>query len=284
MPIFPTATPIRIDLDLGAGDVIVTASDREDVVVTVLPASPDKPRDQHAVDDVRVDFADGLLSVQRTKSWRHYTGIGPTGMVTIELQVPQGSSLRGKTGYGRMLSQGRLGDVSFTTAAGDVSLDTTADVTVSLPAGAISITRADGRADLKASAGAIRVNELVGDAVIKNSNGGTVLGRVLGDVHITGANGSVAIESTRGAVDIKGAYGDITIERAEAGTARIATGYGSVEIGVPDGVAAWLDLRSERGTVRNLLEDAPAPADGTATVALEVGTGWGGITVRRSRR
>ena len=57
---------------------------------------------------------------------------------------------------------------------------------------------------------------------------------------------------------------------------------GKVDIGIRDGVAAWLDLNTGFGKVRNELDDAPGPAEDDETVEVRARTSFGGITIRRS--
>jgi hypothetical protein len=52
---------------------------------------------------------------------------------------------------------------------------------------------------------------------------------------------------------------------------------------VPVGVAAWLDLSSKNGRVRNELDADRAPEQSEQAVALRVRTQFGDITVRRAR-
>ena len=58
MPTFPAPAPITAVLDQVAGSVHVVAGDRDDVVVTVLPANPGKPADARMAQETSVDFAD----------------------------------------------------------------------------------------------------------------------------------------------------------------------------------------------------------------------------------
>ena len=51
---------------------------------------------------------------------------------------------------------------------------------------------------------------------------------------------------------------------------------------VRKGTAAWLELKSVHGAVRNNLETAGAPAQHEETVEVRVHTGFGNITVHRA--
>jgi hypothetical protein len=62
----------------------------------------------------------------------------------------------------------------------------------------------------------------------------------------------------------------------------VQTGSGDIEIGVEEGTAARLDLRTHSGTVRNELRHADGPADGDETLTVHVRTGSGDVSVQRS--
>jgi hypothetical protein len=60
------------------------------------------------------------------------------------------------------------------------------------------------------------------------------------------------------------------------------TGFGKVEIGVLDGVAAWLDLDTRFGRVQSDLDRTERPAPGEDAVEVRARTAFGDLTVRRS--
>jgi hypothetical protein len=57
---------------------------------------------------------------------------------------------------------------------------------------------------------------------------------------------------------------------------------GMAEIGVLDGVAAWLDLNTRYGNVQNDLDAAERPAAGEDAVEVRARSSYGDITIRRS--
>ncbi len=50
MPTFDTPRPILVDLELGVGDVRITAGDRTDTTVEIRPTDPAKPSDVEAAE------------------------------------------------------------------------------------------------------------------------------------------------------------------------------------------------------------------------------------------
>ena len=95
----------------------------------------------------------------------------------------------------------------------------------------------------------------------------------------TGRSASTARTPT---VAAKTAYGDVRIGEVTRGAVVAQTACGKVDIGIRDGVAAWLDLNTGFGTVRNELSDAPRPGPDDTTVEVRGRTGFGDITIRRS--
>jgi hypothetical protein len=281
MTTFQTPNPVVVDVDLGWGDLHVVASDRADTVVEVRPANPEKSGDVKTAADAKVELVGDTLSVRTTKGWLHYTPFGNAGQVDITVQVPEGSEVRGATGAGRLLAEGLFGAVSYRSGAGDIRVDEADRVTARTASGAIIIGRATGAVELSSSAGSVRIRELAGDATIKNPNGSTTIGEVTGTLVVQGAHGDVTVANARGAVTAKASYGNILVERIDGGRVQLEAGYGGIEVGVAEGTAAWLDVSSQHGAVRNKLQPSDAPGDDDDTVELHARTSWGDILIRR---
>jgi DUF4097 and DUF4098 domain-containing protein YvlB len=281
MTTFQTPNPVVVDVDLGWGDLHVVASDRAETVVEVRPANPEKSGDVKTAADAKVELVGDTLSVRTTKGWLHYTPFGNAGQVDITVQVPEGSEVRGATGAGRLLAEGLFGAVSYRSGAGDIRVDEADRVTARTASGAIIIGRATGAVELSSSAGSVRIRELAGDATIKNPNGSTTIGEVTGTLVVQGAHGDVTVANARGAVTAKASYGNILVERIDGGRVQLEAGYGGIEVGVAEGTAAWLDVSSQHGAVRNKLQPSDAPGDDDDTVELHARTSWGDILIRR---
>jgi hypothetical protein len=59
------------------------------------------------------------------------------------------------------------------------------------------------------------------------------------------------------------------------------TSFGELEVGVPEGTAAWLDLDTASG-IRNTLDAASGPGDATDRVVIHARTRFGDILIHRS--
>ena len=62
----------------------------------------------------------------------------------------------------------------------------------------------------------------------------------------------------------------------------MGTAMGDVEIGIADGTAAWLDVNTGFGHVRNQLENATRPDEADKTVEVRGPTSYGDIIIHRS--
>ncbi|MGC5165543.1 DUF4097 family beta strand repeat-containing protein [Luteimicrobium sp. DT211] len=285
---FPTPGPVVLDAELGWARLDVVASDRDDTVVTVRPHRPDRSGDVRLASETSVDLAGGVVQIRTPRSWR-FNPLGPSkDSVDVLVELPEGSELRGRVAAGTLLTRGVLGAVTFRTSAGDVRVDEAGPVDLQSSAGAITVGRATGTVALTAGAGAVRVREIAGDATVKCNNGSTTIGEITGTLSVKSAHADVTVENARGDVEVKGSYGQTVVERIDRGQVRVESGYGSIEVGVPEGVAAWLDLGSKSGLVRSELEPASAPgadgpdaSDAGATVEIHAQTSWGDVIVRR---
>jgi len=281
MPTFETPEPISVTVELGLGDLRVVAGDRTDTLVEVLPSNPAKKADVAAAAETRVEYAGGMLVVKAPSRWLYsFRGAGNES-VDVRIDLPAGSHLDAKVGAGPIRSTGRLGNCRAKTGVGEIRLDETDALEASTGAGEISVGVATGRADVSTGTGALRIGSVGGAATVKNSNGDTWIGDVGGDVRIASANGSIVVDRALSTVVAKTANGDVRLGEVVHGAVVAQTAVGQVDIGVLDGVAAWLDLNTRFGHVYNHLEAAERPAPGQDSVEVRGRTSFGDITVRR---
>jgi hypothetical protein len=282
MATFETPQPIVATIEMVGGSVRVSAGERGDTVVEVRPRDAGSAADTEAAEQTRVEYADGKLSITAPKRslLRSLRGAGPA--VEVDVSLPEGSELDA-TGWADYVCTGRLGVVLIEKAAG-VRIEHAARVRANNSMGDIVAGRIDGHADLRTAMGRIRVGALGGTASLKTSNGDVSVGEVTADVRLKTAYGDIAIERALASVHAKTSAGSVRIGEAAAGTIELETAFGELEVGVPDGVAAYLDVSSHHGTVRSELDAsaAPAEADRRRTVEIRGQTQFGGIVIRRA--
>jgi DUF4097 and DUF4098 domain-containing protein YvlB len=131
---------------------------------------------------------------------------------------------------------------------GDITVDRAATARLTTGIGDVEVGHVAGPAELRTGSGDLRVGKLHGPTVLKNANG---------DVRVA--------EAVRGSVEAR-------------------TGYGQIEVGVPDGTAAWLDLHTGYGRVHNGLDRSGPPEPGEESVEVRAHSGYGDITINRACR
>ncbi|MGW6457380.1 DUF4097 family beta strand repeat-containing protein [Streptomyces sp. NPDC055078] len=280
MPSFDTPEPISATVHVSAGSIQFTAGDRLDTVVEVRPRDPKKDQDLRAAKQTEVKYAGGVLTVKTPK--QRYV-VGRTGTVDVTVELPAGSDIDMTGAWAQLLGEGRLGEVRVRTATGDVRLDTTGPLQLTTAHGSITVDRVEGRAEISTSSGSLRVGTVEGPAVLKNSHGATTVGSAIGDLRVRGANGDITIEHAESSVAATTAHGALRVLDVASGSVQLETAHGTIEVGIRAGTAAWLDVSSERGQVRNTLADSGTPEKTEDTVEVRARTRYGSIDVRRAR-
>ncbi len=282
MPTFDTPAPISAVIEFEVGDLRIVAGDRPDTKVDVRPTNPAKASDVTAAEQTRVEYANGNLLVKGPKG-RKYLGFrGDNESIDITIELPSGSRVQAEAGVVAIRAQGVLGECRVKTGVGDVRLEQVGALQVKSGAGDITVDRAAGQADVTTGSGAVRVGVIDGSAVVKDSNGNIWLGEVGGDLRVTATNGEISVDRAHSTVVAKNANGDVRLGQVETGAVSAHTARGSLEIGVRTGVAAWLDLNTQFGTVHNNLVASDAPPPGDASVEVRARTAFGDVTIYRT--
>jgi hypothetical protein len=280
MPSYDTPEPITATIEIVAGDVRLSAGDRNDTVVDVEPSDPSNDQDRQAAEQTRVEHAHGRLLVKAPKL-RHWLPGNTGGSISVTIELPAGSSVQATGGLADFDCDGPLGDCRIKTGLGRIEVDRAQTLTVKSATGDVSVDRVAGHADIKAGSGDISVRALDTTAVVKNSNGDTWIGDAGGDLRVNAANGNIAVGVARSTVAAKSANGDVRLGEVVRGSVVLETHLGDLEVGIPEGTAAWLDLRSTAGRVHNALDAADAPESSRDSVEVRARTSVGDVVVRR---
>jgi hypothetical protein len=280
MPTFETPNPITAAIDVTVGDVRIRADDGGHTTVDVRPSDPSSGEDVKVAQQTRVECSGGQLLVRAPKlrSWRPRS-MG--GSIDVTIELPAGSELHATGQVTDFGCDGPLGDCRVKTGIGQIRLEQAGAVSLKTGIGDIVVGHAGGHAEVTAGSGDARLRELDTSAVIKNSNGDTWVGTVGGDARLSAANGSIAVDVARGSVVAKSANGDVRLGEAGRGSVVLETSLGDVEVGIPEGRAAWLDVRAAAGRVHNELEAAEAPEPSAETVEVRARTAAGNVMINR---
>lgn len=280
MPTFATPDAISATIELAAGDVRLVASDRADTVVEVRPRDESDDHDVRAAGLTRVEFADGKLTVKAPKPLQMYFA-GRSGTVNVTVSLPSGSDLKGSTLDGELRCEGRLGACTFRTYDGDITLHDAQTVRLTTTHGRITADRVVGDVHITGS-GDIELTEVGGAAWVRNLDGPSWIGEVAGQVRVHSAHGDINIDRAGPGVVARTAHGSVRLGQVSQGSAVLQTASGEIEVGVREGTAAWLDVKSLSGQVRNGLEATGAPLDLDQTVQIRARTLDGDIVIRRA--
>lgn len=282
MPRFETPQPISIVLELRAADVRISASERTETTVEVRPSDPSKPEDVTAAEETSVEYADGTLVVKelrrsRSPKWRHlasekqfvfdleWNPFRSGGSIDIEIEVPAGSDLKAQTATGDLTCTGSLRRCQLQSAAGDISVE-----------------RVTGDFKLETATGDLRAGVIEGSAQVKGASSDILIREVAGDLLVNTANGDVDIDRSHGAVTLKTANGDLRIRCMQSGSLAAESARSDIDVGVAEGVAAWLDLQTGLGQVKNDLDGTEPPAPGEEKVEIRVRTAFGNVAIHHA--
>lgn len=283
MPAFDTPQPISVTIDLPFGSVHVIAGDRADTVVVVNPTDGSERLDLEAAERTSIDLFNGRLAIKTPKSRGLGNLIGTTrpGSVDMTIELPGGSKVEADIGFADFQADGRLGDIRIRSGAGDIRLDEVGSADLSTGAGRVAVNRIDGAAEVT-TAGEMQIGGIGGDAEIKNLNGKTFVGEVIGRLKVKSANGDITVDRALSEVAAKTANGTIRIGEVVAGSVTLETGSGGLDIGIPDGVTAWVDASTRFGRVHNSLGAADGPTNSLAKVEVRARTSFGDVGIHRS--
>jgi DUF4097 and DUF4098 domain-containing protein YvlB len=281
MPTFDTPNPINATITVVGGTVRVSAGDAGTTTVTVEPTDASSAEDRKAAEQTRVEYTNGHLLVRAPKL-RSWLPRSTGGSVEVRIELPAASQVHAGGALADFVLEGPLGDVRLKTGLGHVQVDHAATLNVKTGIGDVSVDRVTGHADIADGSGEVRVRDLGGTAVIKNSNGDTWVGTARSDLRVSGANGSIAIDAAHASVVAKSANGDVRLGEAVRESVVLETSIGDLEVGIPEGTAAWLDVRAAAGKVHNALDAAAAPDAAADTVDVRARTSVGDVVIRRA--
>ena len=281
MPTFETPEPITADLDVVHGDVRVRADRAGHTVVTVEPSDATNGEDRKVAEQTRVEYSSGRLVV-RTPKLRSWLPRTAGGSVDVTIEIPASSHLHAGGGLTDIHSEGPLGEVRIKLGMGRVDVEWAEAVTVKNGTGDIVVERAGGHVDIAAGSGEVRVRQLGSTGVIKNSNGDVWVGEAQDDLRIASANGDIAVDHSRAPVVAKTSNGSVRLGDVARGAVVLETHLGDLEVGIPVGTPAYLDVKATAGRVRNALEASDAPDPAAESVEVRARTTVGDVVIRHA--
>jgi DUF4097 and DUF4098 domain-containing protein YvlB len=232
------------------------------------------------ISNARVEQHGNKISVIMPKNKGGF--FGRKGQVRARVHVPHESSLKIDTASADIEARGLFGTAHVNSGSGDMQLDRIA------------------AGDLKAGSGDVEVEEVTAEIKVKTGSGDVTLGPVGGACDVMAGSGDVVLDTVEGALKVKTGSGDVVvgvggdrvevmagsgdlqIKQVSRGEVFAKTGSGDVMIGVAAGTAAYLDIQTVTGDVRSSLDTTASPADGDATVSINVVSGTGDVVLQRA--
>jgi hypothetical protein len=274
MPTFDTPGPIAATVVVAGAQVRVTASERTDTVVLVEPIDKTSQSDIKVANKTKVDFAGGQLSVKTTASG------DKNGSVVITIDLPAGSSLVAYLAHSSVHADGSFGECELHMASGQVQLDRVNALRANIAAGEVTIGHIAERATIDGAAFAMRISEVEDTVKLSSSAGQTWIGHASADLDLNSGQGGFDIDRADASVTAKTGNGAIRIGRLTRGQAELMNGSGNIEVGISEGTAAYIDVNSERGSVRNSVPPQENPDTSDNKVTVHARTRHGDIIIQ----
>ena len=287
---FNTPSPIAVAFDLYVADVRFAVSDRADTIVEVSPSNPNKAADVKAAENTRVEYDDATrtLSIVSRKPLNRFVNFSSKRpeSINVVIQLPTDSDVRGEADLGDFQADGVLGNVVFKTDFGAIHLAETGPLNLRSGFGAITVEGVSGSAEVRTGSGDIRVGAVDGTAEVSNDNGKVRVGVVTGPAIVKCSNGSVSVDRALSDITAESSNGEVRIGEVARGKVSATSKNGSVEVGVREGSAAWLELNTSVGRVYSELDssDAPEADEPVDRVEVRASTKLGDVTIRRAQR
>ncbi|MEU6168447.1 DUF4097 family beta strand repeat-containing protein [Streptomyces tanashiensis] len=214
---FATTAAIVTTLDVPAGRIRLIATDRTDTTVEIRPADASKSRDAKTAEQTEVTYTDGVLNIEVPKPKNTLRG-NDLGSIEVTVQLPAGSRIEAQAAATEIRTTGRLGDVTFQGAYGEIVIDEAANLTLTATDGDVRIGRLTGSADITAARGDIRITEATRGTLALTTQKGDITVGAATDVSAT--------------LDAGTAYGRVTNSLKNDGTPalniRATTAYGDI--------------------------------------------------------
>jgi DUF4097 and DUF4098 domain-containing protein YvlB len=277
---FQTPTAPKLRIDVPRGKIAVTASETGETEISLYAPRGDVDALAWIAEAEVAEIGGEIVVRNPTRRWFGLIHCGPIEAV---IKTPTGAAATLSMGAGKVETTGKLGALTATTGAGNVVIQACGDARLRTGSGNVELEDAAGGVDAKTGAGEVSIRKAAGDVRITTGAGNARLGEITGAAHVTTGHGNIEIFHAGGeTAEAFTASGNIEVARADRGRVRAKTVSGRVSVGVPEGVAALLDVSTMSGRVRSDLAASGPPAEGEPRVELVLSTVSGNVNVARA--
>jgi len=256
---FPVNGPISLMVRLAHGCVTVETADM------LSEATVHVEGDKQTADllaDTAVEMRGGALIVHAPRQGGIFDlpmfgGRRAGRELDIRVLVPTGSAVKITTFTAPIRILGAVGDAELAFGSGDAA-----------------VRRVDGDLQLRFGSGTAEAVRVSGSVQLRSGSGDARLGEVGGNITSACGSGDLLVHVSRGTVRSRCGSGRAQLNEIH-GDVDVVSGSGGLEIGLPSGVSAKLDVHTGSGRVRSELpiEDAPRTSAGGITVRARTGSG-----------
>jgi DUF4097 and DUF4098 domain-containing protein YvlB len=255
---FSTPGPVRLDVDMPAGQIEIDTSDTEETHVELESDSANE-QVQEMVAAARIESnrrGEGYevtVSVRtRHGVWISFSG-GPdirlgTPEMRLRISCPTGAELDVKTKSADLEARGDYGRVDFNTASGDANIETARDV------------------DVKTASGDVHFDSVGGVLNAKTVSGDVYIGSVAEDANFQCVSGDIYVGDARGSISASSVSGDQRYEAVVNGRVEVRAVSGDIGVGIRRGSRVFIDANTVSGSTSSEFELSDAPAAPPAPV------------------
>lgn len=266
---FETTQPVELYVEIGSGQVDVTAGPTAESTVEVTG---------RLAEEVDVDLEGRQLRVIAPKGRGGLLGLDTSLLVTVT--VPTGSDLVVRTGSADLGVVGEIAEVAVKSGSGDVRLDVlTGDVTVGTGSGDVEVEECRGQARVKSGSGDVEIRTATGELAVSTGSGDVTLGHTRAPVVVKTGSGDVRVVESGSDVTLQTGSGDLRVETARRGRYAVKGASGSLHVGIPTGTPVWTDISTVTGRIHNAVEGVGEPAEGADHVELRATTVSGDVVL-----
>ena len=266
---FDTDTAVRLFVELGAGSLLITATEAAPLASTVHIVGK-------RAGEVAVEQTEAGISIIAPKQRTGF--LSGDQKFDVVVKIPSGSSAVVRTGSADVNADGVLDAVQVKSGSGDVRLDQVAGaLVVDTGSGSVRVPEAAAPVRIRSGSGDISVGSAADSLSVSTGSGDVRIVHSLGAVAVKTGSGDLEIREADTDVSMKTGSGDVVIGTAHRGKITSKAASGDVRIGIPDGTPVWTDLSTVSGRVRSALRSVGAPEAGADHVELRATTVSGDI-------
>ena len=244
-----TPGPLSLKVRIASGRCEIETADTDQTTVEAEPLDGSEAA-RAAVDALVEELrprGDGHELAVEVPALRRFRFMSVDGPVLVRIRAPHGTDVDARTASAEVVVSGRAGDADVRTASGGVLL-----------------AHVGGRATVKTASGRVVVRTLEGDG------------------ELNAMSGNVLVGEARSSVSAHTMSGGVRLERAFSGQLDLRTMSAPIEVGIPQGVALYVDANSASGEVRSELPVSDTAPGRRADLELRASSMSGDITLTRA--